>query len=58
MVHSAEQLAGFLSSKSQSEQVGCGATERVVLPLKHGRQVDHGGRVHHLEGTEQDRDIN
>lgn len=47
-----------LSPLSQSEQVGCGATERVVLPLKHGRQVDHGGRVHHLEGTEQDRDIN
>lgn len=47
-----------LSPLSQSEQVGCGATERVVLPLKHGWQVDHGGRVHRLVGTEQGHRLN
>lgn len=30
-----------------------GTAERVVLPLEHGRQVNHGGGMVRLPGTEE-----
>lgn len=39
------QVRLVLSDTSLSKQVGGGTTECVILPLKHGRQVDHGGGV-------------
>lgn len=39
------QVLLVLPDTSLSKQVGGGTTECVILPLKHGRQVDHGGGV-------------
>lgn len=34
-----------MGGRRRSEEVGGGPAERVVLPLEHGLQVDHGGRM-------------
>lgn len=36
-----------------SDEVGGGAAERVILPLEHGGQVDHGGGMASLGNTKR-----
>lgn len=45
--------AGASRRGNASVEVRGGAAERVVLPLEHGRQVNHGGGMVRLAGTEE-----